>query len=549
MQTLVDSIGVPLLRRGAELAADVSVRESGFELYAARVAGHEVVYDGSMFPGAARCDCGDAFMTTYCGHVAAVALLVLGKGTVPDIALEGFPGLARGYPADRRFPVTLSADPSTFGQAQAFAAPVLAELAVPVADAKQLRARIESVCAAADRMTTIGRPDSAAQLLQLAVEPVREDVRALLADAEEPDDYDFMAKGRLEDIERAGDALIDALLHSKPRRDAALLEWVKGIIAGERPGEETLAFSQMKQLLDDSQLAELLQWLDGLDRPGIESWGRRLGIAGFLDDREAYARVIREAPDGTHSIVMAYYRGFPPTDHSIAALSRYADQGLIVVEHDSDPMLIASELVDWLSTSDTPEAVELIRRIGTEFFDAATPLALHRSASALARGFGRDETTHLRALQLAGIAVTGREPVLSAEGRLSAAIIESVFITADPGAELIGIDSAESLPVPTALQAAEIVDAAFPATAANLAMAAAFTASRLSSERPFTMDSGDVRVGVRKAAEYWQASGKPWKYWLFLLELTRRSPVDEFDRRMLAVDELWPAWSTPRSEK
>ena len=70
-------------------------------LYKAVVDGTTVSYDGEHFPGGSMCDCGGAgVVSLWCRHMAAVGLVVLGRGQVPEGAEEAILNYEKVYTAE-----------------------------------------------------------------------------------------------------------------------------------------------------------------------------------------------------------------------------------------------------------------------------------------------------------------------------------------------------------------------------------------------------------------------------------------------------------------
>ena len=67
-------------------------------LYKAVVDGTTVSYDGEHFPGGSMCDCDAVGVASiWCRHMAAVGLVVLGRGRVPEGAEEAILNYEKVY--------------------------------------------------------------------------------------------------------------------------------------------------------------------------------------------------------------------------------------------------------------------------------------------------------------------------------------------------------------------------------------------------------------------------------------------------------------------
>lgn len=574
LQTLVDWIGLPRLRRGADLADQVTFGPPGPGMYEAEVAGHRVSYDGMMFPGAARCDCGATIYSPYCEHLCAVALVVFGRGALPGEAAAGFPGVVRGYPDDSRygdgsanawlcahgedveldpwldgeeFPWPASSMPDA--QCRDVAAASLAELRATGPGADALRESVASVCADADQIGDAGRPDMAVRLLQDAVAPARDAVRRLLDDAPVPaEPAPFGGDWERAEISRLGDPLLDRIVAACPPRNGAMLAWIEDVIDGEADDEETILMRHIRVLLDDDQLAELLDWLTARRGVGgnLKEWGRRLSLAGFLGDEVGYAQIISEAPDGAQAAVMVYYRGRPPTAASVATTARFLDRGLVSLDRDDRQAIDAGSVVEWLAGADRDDARDLVRRIAVECFDVDV---LWRSMEVFSEAFGHGDAARAHAFELAGLRSDGTSVDSAPKDQLAAAVIESHFREPDPTVELIDFDAAVEVESRTTLDAAEHFLDRFPSTAATAAMAACYRAQQAWRSPPNTPGvdffPADIVACIEMVARAEEARGTPRRFWGFLMALHDKHPIGGFHRSRLALRGLWPGQSEP----
>lgn len=572
VQALVDRFGLPPLRHGAELAAagEVTFTEMDTKAYVANVSGHTVRYGTDPVLDSTSCTCA-SHLPDRCRHVAAVALLVLGRGRVPPEAAAGFSGFVRGY--SRKFfayegtarQMDPAEDPDGAASAGAggrlsddecaeLAATALTELRAygggesALAERSALTDWANDVRRIARRMRGGGRTDAAVRLLRDAIPLERQALRRV-ADAEAGDDKgtpeadpESARKRRLRRLRNGlRRPLIDALVLCEPAQTEEMLRWVEELLDTERDYEETIDFSHLWALLDDDQLAGMDAWFARRGDGRVTDWTRRLAIAEYFGDEARIRDLLAHAPEGTHVTVMRHHLEQPPTPESLATLAGYLDQGLVGAAGDLGDLVYGPAVADWLAASPRPEAAALLQRMAVELFDADRAWD---SSCLLVQAFGRNEVTRMRALGMAGVPGERRDDLMPPAQLLTATIIDAVFLPPDPDLELVDVPTAELFDSDQAHSAAINMKGRLPATAANLAMASAFHPKPYPF-LPWGFLPPDVSPNVITVYFARQDQGKPWLFWNFVVDLAHRYPplgteADVLDREGLAEGGWWP---------
>lgn len=572
LEDLRDEFGSALLRRGADIADSVvfggpaTGDHKAGEYYAA-VGDHRVTYDGVMLPGTCRCTCPGTFMSHYCEHLAAVALVVLGRGDMPaDFAealadiefdhhaeIDSLPTdamrdmlhilaarsvLARTMLRDRAaLHHKLADDGRDPDDARTALEEAAGKLRRAPADPDEFAAEVGAFTDLASTFLAAGFGRSISGILLDAIgvaqTRIRELVRNLPAPSE-PSAFD-LPDSRRENIERLGDPIVDVLVGASPKQDRALLDRVVGILEREEPGEEMILMQPMKTLLGDELLPDLLEWLEARGDDSIPSWGRRLHLAGHLGYRGRYRELLRDAPPGAHRVAAAALLAEEATDERVAVFEHFLDEDVLTHRSYGTSKVYLVPVADWLAQADSPAAGDLLRRMAVECFDTGE---LWTSMHVFVLAFGRDDEARSLAHELGervprSTDATGLR-ALELHESLRTAIIDSYFVDERPDVELIDVDDAFKSDLDSVWDAMQLLREDFPATAVNMGIRVVLGRADGESYRPM------IRTAVRDVAELCMECGQGHRLLELLMELRRRTEISDGVWRNLVEVGLRP---------
>ena len=130
--------------------------------------------------------------------------------------------------------------------------------------------------------------------------------------------------------------LVAWLVDAQPAQDDRLLSSVIGILAEDAPGEATIHNGQLRALLSPTQLAQLLDWLEGREDQSLAALRRQMTLAGYIGDVDRMRRI------ADRTVIAALDAGLPEKA-----------MGPLLTAYDSsdDAENRARELAaDWLAT-------------------------------------------------------------------------------------------------------------------------------------------------------------------------------------------------------
>lgn len=360
---LAGEFSVPLLLQASKIANNVDVRPGLALEYAADFGDYTAFYDGVMVPGSSRCNCPDFHSSKYCVHIAALALLVLGRGHLPEDLhrLQKF----SEYPdnsTDAQFDQQLAELVNQLRTCEQGVGPYLQTMSEVTQEFSELaklghgQALVEPLCTA----------------LSIAQERIQFLRHKFPRQTQRPD---FAPSSWTSPLMEAAYYLSDVLVEVKEVSSGSLLGWAKEIIQAEQPNEEFLLTQHLTSILDTSELEELVDWITSTqDSTDLVTWGRLYALNNELGRKDVAFESLYDAPISASRLVIYQLSAFPFDERAKTVVKRLIKEDYLSFDPYNHGKVYIGDLSGWMSESNDSEAKKLLRALVLKYFNIDFPI-------------------------------------------------------------------------------------------------------------------------------------------------------------------------------
>lgn len=476
-EDLVEVFGTERVRRCLSMALDVVLTGRGIGTYLAEVDGESVEYDAMMLPGVTSCTCDNFTVRHFCDHVAAVAVIVFGRGSMPDEAeldseLDSLSPaeIINSLPVEDLREILLSQLEATIPldialrlreqTEQSLAVPYGSddtERFAPVRSAAdifdQFAGDSDALNAAVENFINVVTPFQQAGYGPRLVQPVMEAASKI---------QKLIQKiGPSERLYSTWDSVVDMVKACSVPADERLVGWVEETLGNEKSGQEFLTLDKIFSLLSDNQLRELIDWLCEQKDGRIETWERTISISEKLSLDGVYSYQMLHVPRAAWNLAADRVLHKSPTTERVMYIRNFFEQGLFAFGRSSEATYAAKPAFKWLMESNLPEANTLYNDMVLALFDPRHPWESLEAAAAVGPMTAADEEKYL----------AQAEEILGAEQfRLFQVILKTFGLEAKRDSVLISRGDAAMLDYDQSWLAFEKLRYTFPLTAINLGL-------------------------------------------------------------------------------
>lgn len=476
-EDLVEVFGTERVRRCLSMALDVVLTGRGIGTYLAEVDGESVEYDAMMLPGVTSCTCDNFTVRHFCDHVAAVAVIVFGRGSMPDEAeldseLDSLSPaeIINSLPVQDLREILLSQLEATIPldialrlreqTEQSLAVPYGsddAERFAPVRSAAEIFDQFagdsDALNAAVENFINVVTPFQQAGYGPRLVQPVMEAASKI---------QKLIQKiGPSERLYSTWDSVVDMVKTCSVPADEQLVGWVEETLGNEKSGQEFLTLDKIFSLLSDNQLRELIDWLCEQKDGRIETWERTISISEKLSLDDVYSYQMLHVPRAAWNLAADRVLHKSPTAERVMYIRNFFEQGLFAFGRSSEATYAAKPALKWLMGSNLPEANALYNDMVLALFDPRHPWESLEAAAAVGPMTAADEEKYL----------AHAEEILSAKQfRLFQVILKTFGLEAKRDSVLISRGDAAMLDYDQSWLAFEKLRYTFPLTAINLGL-------------------------------------------------------------------------------
>ncbi|MDO5028972.1 MAG: hypothetical protein Q4E11_00090 [Corynebacterium sp.] len=410
-EDLVEVFGAERVRRCLPMALDVVLTGQGIGTYLAEVDGESIEYDAMMLPGVTSCTCDDFTVRHFCDHVAAVAVIVLGRGSMPEEAeldseLDSLSPteIINSLPVQDLREILLSQLEATIPLGIALRlreqteqsltvpyGPDDTERFAPVRSAAEVFDRFagdsDALIVAVENFINVVTPFQQAGYGPRLVQPVMEaasNIQKLIQKI-----------GPSERLYSTWDSVVDLVKACSVPAKEQLVGWVEETLENEKPGQEFLTLDKIFSLLGDDQLRQLVDWLRAQNDDRIETWERTISISEKLGLDDVCRHQMLHVPRAAWNLAADRVLHKSSTTERISYIRNFFEQGLFAFGRSSAETYSAEPVLEWLLDSDSQEAQTLYEEMALALFDPRYPWESLRAVASVNSITAAEEATYL----------------------------------------------------------------------------------------------------------------------------------------------------------